>query len=207
VTSQRNAHSFRLHLASERSLSSFSELLRSTVPGTVLGQVYHLSSFPPPDQVLFRRFFCYPSSVNITFSANLSSNSPPRIFINRPCQPEPHIAEADRTSCNKPLTSISNRHNPELEMPVSHRKQTIGTISNRHKFAFCNFPAATPLQACDLPGRRLKLLDFFLTNRKHSTSHFLIDNFRALFPSRVSHAQVTSSATPLPHCSRTSIGA
>jgi len=34
---------------------------------------------------------------------------------------------------------ISNRPSPRLEMPVSHRKQTIGLISNRPKFAVCNF--------------------------------------------------------------------
>ena len=44
---------------------------------------------------------------------------------------------------------ISNRHIPELESPVSHRKQRIGPLSNRHKFAFCNFsslfiPASLP---------------------------------------------------------------
>src|SRR5690348_3869429 len=33
----------------------------------------------------------------------------------------------------------SNRQIPELESLVSHRKQTIGPLSNRHKFAFCNF--------------------------------------------------------------------
>jgi hypothetical protein len=32
----------------------------------------------------------------------------------------------------------SNRHIPELESLVSHRKQRIGPRSNRHKFAFCN---------------------------------------------------------------------
>src|SRR5690348_1236636 len=50
---------------------------------------------------------------------------------------------ASSTSC------ISNRQIPELESPVSHRKQTIGPLSNRHKFAFCNFrllliPASLP---------------------------------------------------------------
>ena len=50
----------------------------------------------------------------------------------------------------EPQTSISNRHIPELESPVSHRKQSIGPLSNRHKFAFCNFrllpfPASLPL--------------------------------------------------------------
>src|SRR5690348_14681851 len=33
---------------------------------------------------------------------------------------------------------LSNRPSPRLEMPVSHRKQTIAPISNRPKFAVCN---------------------------------------------------------------------
>ena len=36
-------------------------------------------------------------------------------------------------------TSSSNRPSPRLEILVSHRKQTVGPISNRPKFALCNF--------------------------------------------------------------------
>jgi hypothetical protein len=42
-------------------------------------------------------------------------------------------------SIQTPASRISNRHIPELESLVSHRKQRIGPRSNRHKFAFCNF--------------------------------------------------------------------
>ena len=35
--------------------------------------------------------------------------------------------------------SLSNRHIPELESLVSHRKQRIGPSSNRHKIAFSSF--------------------------------------------------------------------
>ena len=37
------------------------------------------------------------------------------------------------------LSLFSNRPSPRLEIPVSYRKQRIGTISNRPKFALCNF--------------------------------------------------------------------
>ena len=60
---------------------------------------------------------------------------------------------------------ISNRHTPRLEMPVSHRKQRIGPLSNRHKFAFCNFVAF-----CGA------VHSFLTSNLKPLTSRFLIDN-------------------------------
>ena len=44
-------------------------------------------------------------------------------------------------------TSSSNRHNPELEIELSYRKQRSGPGSNRHKFAFCNF-RIYPLVRC-----------------------------------------------------------
>src|SRR5579864_7033431 len=98
-----------------------------------------------------------------------------------------------------PPEPISNRHTPELEIELSHRKQRIGPISNRHKFTFCERVAFTlsgvegsPLSASSPSSASYsssassasrtscpdpKLLDFALTYRKHSTSHFLIDNF------------------------------
>lgn len=39
----------------------------------------------------------------------------------------------------QPALSNSNRPAPRLEMPVSHRKQTVEAISNRPQFALCNF--------------------------------------------------------------------
>ena len=48
-------------------------------------------------------------------------------------------AAASPASSLKPLASRPNRPSPRLEMPVSHRKQTIGPISNRPQFAFYNF--------------------------------------------------------------------
>jgi hypothetical protein len=55
--------------------------------------------------------------------------------------PQHARAKADGTSILESLTSGSNRHIPELESLVSHRKQRIGPRSNRHKFAFFIFPA------------------------------------------------------------------
>ena len=53
------------------------------------------------------------------------------------CPPQRLPAEADRTSNLGLLNSSSNRPSPRLEMPVSHRKQTIEPISNRPYFAVC----------------------------------------------------------------------
>jgi hypothetical protein len=49
----------------------------------------------------------------------------------------------------------SNRHIPELESLVSHRKQRIGPRSNRHKFAFCK----NALLRVVLPLSELSTLD------------------------------------------------
>jgi hypothetical protein len=56
--------------------------------------------------------------------------------------PQRLLAEADRTCNFESLTSSSNRHTRELESGVSHRKQRIGPLSNRHKIAFCNSGAS-----------------------------------------------------------------
>ena len=61
---------------------------------------------------------------------------PHRTAVPLPCASFASFASS--TSC------ISNRHNLELEIGVSRRKQRIGPFSNRHKFAFCNFPLAAP---------------------------------------------------------------
>jgi hypothetical protein len=46
------------------------------------------------------------------------------------------------------LTSSSNRHIPELESGLSHRKQRIGPLSNRHKFTFFNSVVSLSLPPC-----------------------------------------------------------
>ena len=89
---------------------------------------------------------------------------------------------APASSFAPPASRNSNRHTPRLESLVSYRKQRIGPFSNRHKFAFCNSLAYSPSPSSDTPGLAPKLLDFGLNGRKHGTSKFLIDNFRADFP-------------------------
>src|SRR5690348_10520734 len=59
---------------------------------------------------------------------------------------------------SEPRTSISNRHNPELEIGLSYRKQRTGPISNRHKFAFCKFLLLASLPPCFLASCLLSLL-------------------------------------------------
>src|SRR5690348_3175000 len=98
---------------------------------------------------------------------------------------------------------FSNRQIPELESPVSHRKQTIGPISNRHKFAFCNFLLllASSARRERIGGARTGLclrsrlltfnprlisnrqspeLEIDLSHRKQRTEFFLIAKFRLI---------------------------
>ena len=98
---------------------------------------------------------------------------------------------------------FSNRQIPELESPVSHRKQRIGPISNRHKFAFCNFllllASSTRREriACARTGlclrsrlstfnsrllsnRQMPELEMGLSHRKQRTENFLIAKFRLI---------------------------
>src|SRR5579864_708137 len=134
------------------------------------------------------------TSANIVKALELHRS---RVTRNHAIETSPrNIPSADTIPPNEP---ISNRHTPELEIELSHRKQRIGPISNRHKFTFCErvafilsgvegspISASSPSSAsysssassasrtsCPDP----KLLDFALTYRKHSTSHFLVDNF------------------------------
>jgi len=115
------------------------------------------------------------------------------------------------------IRAISNRHTPELEIELSDRKQRIGPLSNRHKFAFCervsftlsgvegsplsassaSYSSSAPGSSCPNP----KLLDYSLTHRKHNTSQFLIDNF-GVYLSQAS--SLLSSSAPSPSFSSAS---
>ena len=65
----------------------------------------------------------------------LIDNFGARVLRRPPQQP---VAEAGPTSNLESRTSSNpNRPSPRLEMPVSHRKQRVGPISNRPQFAFC----------------------------------------------------------------------
>ena len=106
-------------------------------------------------------------------------------------------------SCASSTSRISNRQIPELESPVSYRKQRIGPISNRHKFAFCNFllllASSAPRER--IGGARIGLclrsrlstlnlrlisnrqspeLEMGLSHRKQRSEDFLIAKFRLI---------------------------
>ena len=78
----------------------------------------------------------------------------------------------------------SNRPSPRLEMPVSHRKQTIGLISNRPKSVVCNF--CYSVFHASLPPCLFASSPSLIANDMHSreesspckqrTSYFLIAN-------------------------------
>ncbi|HEV2488595.1 MAG TPA: hypothetical protein VGT03_02210 [Candidatus Acidoferrales bacterium] len=97
-----------------------------------------------------------------------------------------------------PAFRISNRPSPRLEMPVSHRKQTIAPISNRPQFALCNFlfraPAASKQALAKAGNSPLSLLSL-IANETHSrkesssckygTYEILIANeFQSLFAAK-----------------------
>ena len=107
----------------------------------------------------------------------------------------------------EPLASrISNRHIPELESLVSHRKQRIAPLSNRHKIAFCNsrfrHPIGAPIGfAKQRPHSRLSTfnsqllsnrqspeLEMHLSHRKQRTENFLIAKFRLILHSGITFA-------------------
>src|SRR5690348_9235238 len=58
---------------------------------TVLGRVFDLSSFPPPDQYLFLPRSCYHSLMNTSSSPNYSPNCAQPSAFNRPC---PRVRES-----------------------------------------------------------------------------------------------------------------
>src|SRR5579864_9263172 len=97
----------------------------------------------------------------------------------------------------------SNRHSPELEFGLSHRKQRVGHVSNRHKFAFCIFPLDSSPLGDPVSRRCSKLLDIELNYRKQSTSHFLIDNFRALKSQSFSNRPTPRLEMPVSHTKQT----
>ena len=79
---------------------------------------------------------------------------------------------------------LSNRPSPRLEMPASHRKQTIGPISNRPKFAVCNlrsFSFLASLRPCLFASEPLLIANDMHSRKssspcKQSTYQILIAN-------------------------------
>ena len=106
-------------------------------------------------------------------------------ILQRP--PQRRIADAYRTSNLEPPTSSPNRPSPRLEMPVSHRKQTAGPISNRPQIAFSNSryfrapSSASPTSNLEPLSSRILIANETHSRRescgcKHSTYEILIAN-------------------------------
>jgi len=106
---------------------------------------------------------------------------------------------------------ISNRHTPELEIELSHRKQRIGPLSNRHKIAFCNFRfSRLSGQLCPAsnlePGapatsnRQCPELESLVSYRKQRTESFLIAKFRPMLRSRHTVSFQNLFPASLPPC-------
>ena len=141
------------------------------------------------ETVRFFLLLACPSAIVVASSrhhrSRVTEDHANRSFSTRRVDPERSRRAADTLPGIHP---ISNRHIPELESGLTHRKQRTGPLSNRHKFAFCNFTSSRlsaqsgPASSSLAPAS--KLLDFELTLRKSSTSLFLIDNFGALIVRR-----------------------
>ena len=76
----------------------------------------------------------------LDFSSTLAKSITSNFLIDNFQQVSSHVAgSSSSASFASSASCISNRPSPRLESPVSHRKQTIAPISNRPKFAVCNF--------------------------------------------------------------------
>jgi hypothetical protein len=111
---------------------------------------------------------------------------------------------------------ISNRHTPELEIELSHRKQRTGPLSNRHKIALCNFSfsrlsgqlcPASNLEppATEFSNRQYPELESLVSYRKQRTEGFLIAKFRHMLRSRRTVSFQNLFPASLPPCFFTSV--
>src|SRR5690348_18364990 len=94
---------------------------------TVLGRVFDLSSFPPPDQYLFLLTSCYHSSMNTASSPIFPVNSPEPSLATRPC-PQTHFWS--RVSRSR-LSTVDSRLFSNREPKSSQEK--IGRASCRER--------------------------------------------------------------------------
>src|SRR5690348_5029974 len=152
-------------------------MILSTVLRTVLGRVFNLSSFPPPDQYLFFLASCYHSSMNTVHIPFFSRKSSQPSAGSRAC-PETHFWPGVPRSR---LSTVAYRLLSNRERKSSQK------IVSASQFTTCNFligknfnisrspsPAVAPI-----PLPAAKLLELSLTSPKSITSNFLIDNLGA----------------------------
>ena len=133
-------------------------LFSSPVLRTVLGRVFYLSSFRPPDQYPFFPTTCYHSSMNtasqlegLTPSAveGQPSSNRHQVPLNSSqpsaaCRACPHTPSWSQASPSR-LSTIdyqlfSNRDSKLLEFDLTHRKQRTAPLSNRDKFSPLDLP-------------------------------------------------------------------
>jgi hypothetical protein len=111
------------------------------------------------------------------FHLSLAANHTPLPFL---IANETHSREKPST-CKQSACKILIANEFQLQNAQKKLPADPGSTSNRHKFAFYNLGAESFNRTSETPNCRSKLLDFELTYSKHSTSHFLIDDFQASF--------------------------
>jgi len=119
--------------SSQKMLSSSKIATSNFLIGTPLSPLWFLR----PDYVSFPKL--------LEFSLTPGSSTTSQFLIDNFCTLS--ASQFVQISNLESQTSSSNRHNPELEIELSCRKQRSGPGSNRHKFAFCNF-RLYPLVLC-----------------------------------------------------------
>jgi|SRR5690348_13668015 len=142
---------------------------------TVLGRVFDLSSFPPPDQYLFLPRSCYHSLMNTSSSPNYSPNCAQPPAASRACL---HTHSWSRVSRSR-LSTVDSRLFSNRESKSSQEMLSASQFATYNFLIGNNFnisrspsPAVAPI-----PLPPSKLLDFSLTSPNSITSNFLIDNF------------------------------
>ena len=78
------------------------------------------------------------NSAKLDFPPNPTKSTTSKFLIDNFCTVSA-FRFSPASSFELPASRNSNRHIPLLESVLSHRKQRIALLSNRHKFAFCDF--------------------------------------------------------------------
>jgi len=175
---------------------------------TVLGRVFDLSSFRPPDQYPFLCISCYHSLMNtasqpagLTLSQILSSaegsaaeeqpgsnqpgvpsNPSEPSAANRTCPHTPFWSQTPRSRLSTFDSRLFSNREPKSSQKMLSASQSATCnflIGKKFNISRSPSPAAAPI-----PLPPSKLLDFSLTSPKSITSKFLIDNFGACLTRR-----------------------